>query len=143
MHRPMRAALFLGATLLVGAARAESTNWWIEVNSTGTVVSCAGRNLEGEKPTIINPSELVYRLPVTHEQWSNAIRSKLSQTVINNKLAAVKDQLADAFTAGKDEGDDVKLKAIIRALVKTINVRLPSGQKITAAELKAAIKEEL
>ena len=38
---------------------------------------------------------------------------------------------------------DAKLRAIITGLVKTINLRLPSAQKITAAELKTAIKEEL
>ncbi len=39
--------------------------------------------------------------------------------------------------------DAMEVKNVLRALVKTINLRLPSGQKITEAELKAAIKEEL
>lgn len=38
---------------------------------------------------------------------------------------------------------DKKLKAIITGLVKTINLRLPAGNKITAEELKQAIKDEL
>lgn len=36
-----------------------------------------------------------------------------------------------------------RVKAIVKALVKTVNLRLPADKKITAAELKQAIKEEL
>ena len=36
-----------------------------------------------------------------------------------------------------------QLKCVIRALVKTINLRLPAGQKITEAEMKTAIKAEV
>lgn len=36
-----------------------------------------------------------------------------------------------------------RLKVVLRALVRVINLRLPAAQRITAEELKAAIKEEL
>ncbi len=35
------------------------------------------------------------------------------------------------------------LKAVVAALVKTINIRLPAGQKITPDEIRTAIKGEL
>lgn len=38
---------------------------------------------------------------------------------------------------------DERLKAVVKALVKCINLRLPADKRITADELKAAIKEEL
>ena len=37
----------------------------------------------------------------------------------------------------------VRFRSVVRALVKTINLRFPAGQKITEVELKAAIKEEV
>jgi hypothetical protein len=49
-----------------------------------------------------------------------------------------KDLKADIENWDKEE-----LKAVVKALVKVINLRFPAGQKITAAELKAAIKAEL
>lgn len=42
-----------------------------------------------------------------------------------------------------ENNPNLQLKRVLRALVKTINQRLPAGQKITAAELRQAIKEEL
>jgi hypothetical protein len=38
---------------------------------------------------------------------------------------------------------EIVLKVVLRGLVKTINQRFQAGQKITEAELKAAIKEEV
>lgn len=36
-----------------------------------------------------------------------------------------------------------RLKAIMKAMVKVVNARFPADKKITAQELKQAIKEEL
>lgn len=52
-----------------------------------------------------------------------------------NQLAEVESNL--------DEVSPKVLKAMVKGLIKVINVRLPAGSKITAAELKAAIKENL
>jgi len=48
----------------------------------------------------------------------------------------------------KDVASDVatyddRTRAVIKALIKVINLRLPADKKITTEELKAAIKEEL
>jgi hypothetical protein len=46
-----------------------------------------------------------------------------------------------------DESDIEKMpdqmKAVIKALVKVVNLRLPADKKITQAEMVAAIKDEL
>jgi hypothetical protein len=54
-------------------------------------------------------------------------------------LAWKSNQVAEAAA----DIDAMEIKNVIRALVKTINLRLPADKKITEAELKAAIKESL
>lgn len=59
----------------------------------------------------------------------------------DKKVINPADQAAD-YTQGQG-ATEIPLKVILTALVKVINLRLPAGNKITAAELKEAIKEEL
>jgi len=71
---------------------------------------------------------------VTKDQY-DAGYTNLSPSVVSNAV-----DIADGKEA--DMTDDARLKAIIEGLVICINKRIPSD-KITAAELKAAIKERL
>ena len=52
------------------------------------------------------------------------------------EIEAARDALSDP------EQMSLQIKAIVKALVKVINLRFLASQKITAAELKQAIKEE-
>ena len=61
-------------------------------------------------------------------------------------LDALDEATVDAWVADqkKDEIADKDMDlAIIKALVKVINLRPPDGEKISAAEMRAAIKAEL
>lgn len=60
--------------------------------------------------------------------------------VKDQALAWKSNQVAEA--AANIDGMELQPKSVIRALVKVVNDRLPAGQKITEAELKAAIKAE-
>lgn len=59
--------------------------------------------------------------------------------ILPQALAWKSNQVAEAAA----DIDKLEIKHVLRALVKTINLRLPSGQKITEEELKAAIKAEV
>ena len=48
-----------------------------------------------------------------------------------------------AIAAADIDGMDLQMKAVIRALLKVVNERLPAEKKISEAELKAAIKESV
>ena len=71
---------------------------------------------------------------VTKDQY-DAGYTNLSPSVVSNAI-----DIADGVEA--DMTDDTRLKAIIEGLVVCINKRIPAD-KITAAELKAEIKERL
>lgn len=60
-------------------------------------------------------------------------------TIMPQALAWKSNQVATA--AADIDKMDLQLKAVIRALVKVVNDRLPAAQKITETELKAAIKD--
>jgi hypothetical protein len=80
---------------------------------------------------IPTPGEIIQPPTMTH---------KASATELIQYAAEI---LATKEVEAAQTGWPWRLKVVIRALVKTINLRLPVGQKITEAELKAAIREEL
>lgn len=62
--------------------------------------------------------------------------SPVERTQYASQINDLRDQMAEAVGGHM-------LRSVLRALVKIVNVRLPAAQKITAAELKQAIKDEL
>jgi len=90
---------------------------------------------------IIEPDlSAVAGVPVKYWIITDDIISEMSQPEKDVVDATEAQALKDAIGAESDAGI---LKAIIAALIKTINIRLPSGQKITKAEMVTAIKGEL
>ena len=71
---------------------------------------------------------------VTKEQYDNGWEN-LPTAVIDNAISVANDAVAELTK-------DQKLKAVVEGLVICINKRIPND-KITAAELKTAIKERL
>jgi len=120
----------------LSAASAQEVRYVIEVNTTGAVKICVG-------PMVVTTSSVVnadsgnYRLYLTKSEYDQATAGTLSQAVINTKLAALKDALADP------ENMKPLLKAIIKGIVKAYNDKLPAQYRPTPAEIKAAIKSYL
>jgi len=84
---------------------------------------------------------------------SAVVGQPLKYWIITGDIISVMSQAEkntiDAFllqaekNAIESESDRGILKAVISALIKTINLRLPDGQKITKTEIVTAIKGEL
>ena len=84
---------------------------------------------------------------------SAVINQPAKYWIITDDIVSLMDQAAmdivdaDEVQAAKDsleaESDIGILKAVIAALIKTVNIRLPDGQKITKAEMISAIRGEL
>lgn len=118
-------------------------NWVVYVKATGKIVShdktytlVKGQlNDDGQTFRILMP------VPVDECGIGSTTNDVTGKTNIA-QLASFTPVTPKDFLAEIDQMED-KLKAVVLALVKTINLRLPAGQKITAEELKAAIKEEL
>ena len=72
---------------------------------------------------------------------TNAIPTQAQLESIEPQAIASR-KAKEAAAAADIEKMPVQLKAAIRALLKTVNQRLPAGQKITETELKAAIEAE-
>lgn len=68
------------------------------------------------------------------------IVSLMDQATRDAVDAAELQTIKDALEAESDRGI---LKAVIAALIKTVNIRLPTDQKITKAEMVEAIRGEL
>jgi len=103
---------------------------------------------------------LAHPLPVAqHEPWKCCYRGTnfvIEQWDVPDMPKPTVAELSSAYTAATnwypttfpdpsdyDLWQDDRMKATIKALIKVINLRLPAGQKITAAELKQAIKDKL
>lgn len=84
-----------------------------------------------------------YQLPVCAERYyawdgSNVVEaSQQIKDAVDAAIAAEQEQIKED-TATASAG-----LSYIKALVKVINLRLPAGQKISAQEMKQAIKDEL
>lgn len=91
-------------------------------------------------PDVIVSPDLssVQNVPLKYWKRVGNTISEMSQAEKDTITAAelvIRKNAADTFV-----GDPV---AIFTALIKVINLRLPVGQKITKAELVAAVKEEI
>lgn len=82
-----------------------------------------------------------YRTSSTNISIAAVAATRTSQAFLDWYVLRTNAQL----TAKADftEWDDYRLRAALKALVKTINLRLPADKKITETELKAAIKAEV
>lgn len=90
---------------------------------------------------VVEPDlSLVDGVSVKYWVITGDVVSEMDQASKDVVDAAEVQSLKDALEAESDTGI---LKAVIAALIKTINIRLPDGQKITRAEMIAAIKGEL
>jgi len=83
-----------------------------------------------------------YVIPVSRAQYgtgSQADYDALPSQLIDDGIDAAK---SDKAAIVQDVTADV-LRAVVAAVIKVVNLRLPADKKITAAEMKAAIKAEL
>ena len=121
---------------------AVAVDWVVYVKATGKILSHdktymlpqGQMSADGQTFTPMGPVQAVCGIGST----TNAVTGKTNIA----QLASFTPVLPKDFLADVDQMD-AKLKAVVRALVRVINLRLPAAQKITADELKAAIKEEL
>ena len=92
----------------------------------------------GELPYYLNSTRIL--IHVTAEQWGNGEQADfdaLDPAVIQSSVDAAKDEEADV------DKFDSKTKAIVIGMMKTVNLRLAEGEKMTKAEVVAAIRAEL
>lgn len=96
-------------------------------------------DFEGNPNALINPDlSLVENIPVIYwkrdgdnvVEMSQAEKDALVQVELNTRK-----NLADNYS--------IDIKTALTALVKVINIRLPSGQKITKDEMIQALKDEI
>jgi hypothetical protein len=133
----MKCILATVLLLLALPARAEWSNWCVEVSVSGGVYRVEHPlgwfNLPEVTEPDQNPATGLFRVWVTQQDYPRWATNGVSQATLSNAISQVRDRVVSA-----QQG-----KAVLKALIKVINLRLPVGQKITAEELKAAIKEEL
>ena len=75
----------------------------------------------------------------TNEKWPKPTIAQL-EAVKGEALEWHSNKVSEAAGNMVNVSDDIKI--VIKALVKLVNKRLPANAKITAEELKQAIKEE-
>jgi hypothetical protein len=101
-------------------------------------VTRVGKKLVGQYQSpvelLLNDNDRI-RVPVTAEEWTNGFAS-LPPERLDQAVRDANEEMATTANMGP------LLKAILTGLVKCVNLRIPSN-KITEAELKAAIKAEL
>ena len=76
-------------------------------------------------------------VPLTEQEYVSKVFGDMTARVAT-ALANRKDKESEI-----DEVSPETMKAMLKAMVKVINLRLPEDRKITAKEMKAAIKKEL
>lgn len=109
-------------------------------NPTQYLTSVNTPDYEGNPDAIINPDiSAVQNVPLKF--WK-----RVGNTIVEMSQAE-KDAIAAAeLQVRRDQANDLSIsdmKAILTALIKVINIRLPAGQKITKQELVDAIKAEV
>lgn len=96
-------------------------------------------DFEGNPNALINPDlSAVLNVPIQYwkrdgdsvAEMSQAEKGVLAETQLTNRK-----NLADTYS--------IDLKTALTALIKVINLRLPSGQKITRDEMVQALKDEI
>lgn len=76
--------------------------------------------------------------PPMNYRWDDATSLRVATA---EELAADMDASKDADS--KFDSFPAKYKAVFKAFVQVINLRLPAGQKITQAEVETAVKANL
>jgi len=99
-----------------------------------------GNVVSNDPDVIFNPDiSAVQNVPLKYWKRSgdNIVEMNLAekQTILDAELQARKDAANDFGIEG--------MKIVLTALIKVINLRLPSGQKITKQEMVDALKGEI
>ena len=137
----MKRLLLCLFTMIVMAAVGTADSWRsVVTNSSGRVIRTGIEASAVDHELKDNEYPLDYAFPTNDIKfWKKVGRDWVEMSPVEQ--VAVVD--AEKEDVANDSNWTERERAIIRALVKTINIRLPAGQKITAVELKQAIKEEL
>jgi hypothetical protein len=136
----MKTLLFL---LLSASTAIAAPDLVVYVKSTGAIVSY---DKDREIPAKdLTPDGLGFYGSFTGTNILGILSTTNAPAGLTNIVQLANKTILEPANVSNDPENNPKLelKRIVRALVKTINLRLPAGQKLTADELKAAIKAEM
>ena len=115
---------------------------WLHRTTLSYLGSTSPNSLPEDISNYIEAPDLSAVVGVAKKYWK-VVGDIVSEMTQPEKAVVDAAELLAAQDALEAESLQGIIKAIIAALIKTINIRLPAGQKITAAEVKTAIRGEL